>query len=95
MMQSTQASANNKCPSDSVAEACKEALYEADAVIEKQGELVLLLGDQNTSLKDENQKLSDAIIKLHNEVDSNLTQNLLFGSGGLMLGIIVGIVLSK
>ncbi len=74
---------------------CDEVFKAADEVIAKQDEKILKLSNQNSSLKTENQEFADAIVKLKDLSVSNTQTLLLTGIGGVAVGIVVGILVTK
>lgn len=76
-------------------EACDQALKEADQVIIKQGELLQALVNQNSSLKDENDELSRAIIRLDEEVGDSWKNQAIIGLIGVGVGVTLGVLVSK
>lgn len=85
---------SRKCdPNEAVA--CHEALTKADLVMKKQEELIQKLGTSNDSLKDENDRLSQALIKSSRELDHDAERKITIGAAGILLGILAGVLVSK
>jgi hypothetical protein len=74
---------------------CQEALKNADGVIVKQDELIQLQTDRITELRDENQRLTDAMVELKSLADEGSKEQWMFGLSGVALGIVAGILLTK
>jgi hypothetical protein len=78
----------------SVKEACDKALKDADQVIAKQGELILVIGQENGELRTENQELSNALVNLERE-QIDWKDEVIIGGLGLAVGIAIGVMVSK
>lgn len=74
---------------------CRDAIKEADGVIAKQGELILLVKTRNDELMDENAELSKAIVTLKRENDKYFERQLVYGSAGLVIGILATLLVTK
>lgn len=72
---------------------CDQALHDADDVINHQEKMLQLVGAQDKSLKDENEKLSEALVKFKNMTDKENGQELTWGAGGVLLGVIAGLLI--
>jgi hypothetical protein len=90
MAQTRSCSTNN-----SKLEACDKALKAADDVIKKQGDLLLLVGNQNAELKSENQQLADAIVELRDQSDDRNRDLIITAGGGLVVGLILGFLVGQ
>lgn len=97
MMLSPLAQAQKVCQTDAtkIKEKCDKALKAADDVILKQGTLINITSQQNNELRDENQKLSDALVELNQQSKDQARNLLLTAGGGLLLGILAGFLVSK
>lgn len=78
-----------------IKEACDKALADADQVIKKQTDLILTLGNQNESLKDENEELSNALLTLKNDYDNEIKNSALLIGGGALVGILIGVLIPR
>lgn len=76
-------------------EKCVQALQDADEVIKRQDELIVTVNAQNGSLRDENQQLSDALVELNSQYDSEIKHQLLLFGGGALLGVLVGVLVPR
>ncbi len=68
---------------------CQQALDDSDAVIKKQGEVMILLARQNEELKSEDEKLTEALVSLRNTSNNGLQREILTGVGGALLGVLL------
>jgi hypothetical protein len=68
---------------------CRQAILDSDEVIRKQGEVLVLVANQNEKLKDENQELTAALLKMKNESSGQTQQLVLAGVGGILVGVLV------
>lgn len=66
---------------------CDQALDAADTVINKQGELILLLSKQKATLVDENDKLSEALVEMKSINGNELQRNITYGLAGVIVGV--------
>lgn len=73
--------------------ACDAALGKADNLIDKQGELIMILQKRADDKQDENERLAKAVIELKNVSDRAFEKNLTYGLGGVMLGVIAILLL--
>lgn len=74
-------------------EACDKALKDADDLIQKQYAVLQQVQAQNLSLKDENEQLSNAIVKLDQEIGQTWKDQALIGLLGIGVGITLGILI--
>lgn len=75
-------------------EACDQALRSAEGVISRQDDLIVQINLQNNSLKDENEELQRAIVRLDEEVGDSWKSQAIVGGLGLAVGITLGVLLS-
>lgn len=65
-------------------------------MIKKEDALVLSLSSSNSSLRQENNSLANALVKYKNMEDNTVKDNLTYGALGTALGIALGVlVMSK
>jgi len=83
------------CSTTKIKEKCDQALKDADDVIRKQGQLISLVTTQNNQLIDENQQLSNVLVEMKQVNDSRIKDILMFTGGGVLVGILAGILVSR
>lgn len=74
---------------------CNDALKKCDVVVEKQDKLILIMKDRLDEVQDENEKLTDAVIRLEALSKNSLQTNLTWGVAGVALGVIAMSLVNK
>lgn len=70
-------------------------MKDADVVIKKQDELILNVANALESERTQNDALSKAVVDLKNENDHMFTSNLYWTGGAGLVGLIIGILVTK
>lgn len=92
----TKALAQGQVPSpDPINNPCEEVISACDLAIEKRNQLINLQANRIDQLRDQNQQLSNALVKLAKETEGQGTEKLLYAGGGLLIGIIAGFLVAK
>ncbi len=73
--------------------ACDEAIEKADAVIKGQDGLILKQQTRLGELQDQNDRFAKAVVELQKVSDQSLKNDLTWGIGGVMLGIITALLI--
>jgi hypothetical protein len=66
-----------------------------DEAIAKRNDLINLQANRIDQLKDQNQELSEAIVKLSRENENATDWSLTYGAIGLVLGVLAGALIHK
>lgn len=74
---------------------CDEVIRAADQAIEKRNELINLQAGRIGELRDDNERLTNAVLTLKSENDNATRNQWLYGAGGVLLGIAAGALLNK
>ncbi len=74
---------------------CNEVYDKYDRVVEKQGQLIMLLTDQNESVRSENDELSAALVKMKGLTDQANSRTLYTGLSAVLAGAVIGILVKK
>lgn len=77
------------------AQDCQEVIQAADLAIQKRNELIQLQAGRIDQLRDDNQRLQEAVLTLKQNSDNANRDTWLYGAGGVVLGLLVGALVSK
>jgi hypothetical protein len=74
---------------------CKDALSKADRVITRQQLLIDALTKRHTEALDENARLERDIFRLSELAATSQEEVMVYGLGGVVLGIVAGLLITK
>jgi hypothetical protein len=74
---------------------CLEIISACDAAIEKRNELINLQATRINELKDDNDRLTNAVLTLRDENKNGMSREITYGAVGIVVGVLAYALIKK